>query len=88
MQYTDDEPEPWDEETWRDDEEDDEDEDEDEETAVLACPSCGGEVYEDAERCPLCGDYIVRRLRAWEGRPTWWIVIGLVGIVAVILWLL
>ncbi|WP_158633562.1 hypothetical protein [Tautonia sociabilis] len=75
---------------WDDDEEDDllepnEEEDDDEESGVLPCPSCGAEVFEDAERCPHCGDFIVgRRLRAWEGRPWWWIVLGLLGIGAVI----
>ncbi|MCA9100245.1 MAG: zinc-ribbon domain-containing protein, partial [Planctomycetales bacterium] len=23
---------------------------------TVACPSCGAEIYEDAERCPHCGD--------------------------------
>lgn len=64
-------------------------EDEDGETAVLPCPSCGAEIYEDAERCPSCGDFITRRrLRGWEGRPWWWVALGLVGIGAVIVWLL
>ncbi|QDV34785.1 zinc-ribbon domain-containing protein [Tautonia plasticadhaerens] len=67
----------------------DEDEEDDGETAVLPCPSCGAEVYEDAERCPSCGDFIARRrLRGWEGRPWWWVALGLVGIGALILWLL
>lgn len=68
----DDEPEEWDEPG--------EGGEDDEETAVLPCPHCGAEVYEEAERCPHCGAYIVRRLRAWEGRPRWWIVLGLLGI--------
>jgi predicted RNA-binding Zn-ribbon protein involved in translation (DUF1610 family) len=61
-----------------------EDLDDDGETAVLPCPACGAEVYEDAERCPRCGEYIVRRLRGWEGRPWWWVPLGLLGIGAVI----
>lgn len=77
--FEDDEPDEWNLEA---------DDDEEEETAVLPCPSCGAEVYEDAERCPVCGEFIIgRRLRAWEGRPTWWIVLGLVGIGAVV-WVL
>ena len=64
--------------------EDDEDDDDDGETCVLPGPACGAEVYEDAERCPHCGEYIVRRLQNWEGRPWWWVVLGLLGIGAVI----
>lgn len=60
------------------------DDDDDEETEVLPCPACGAEVYEDAERCPHCGDFIVRRLRGWEGKPWWWLALGLLGIGAVV----
>jgi endogenous inhibitor of DNA gyrase (YacG/DUF329 family) len=38
---------------------------------TVPCPSCGRDVYEDADRCPSCGDYIVPgRLR--PRRPAWW----------------
>ena len=39
--------------------EDDLAEDDDEETATVPCPHCGADVYEWAERCPRCGDWIV-----------------------------
>ncbi len=29
-----------------------------------ACPSCGGEVYDDAPACPICGELLT------EGTPT------------------
>ncbi|WP_169976931.1 zinc-ribbon domain-containing protein [Tautonia rosea] len=73
---------------WDDDsedwDEDPDDWDDDDESAVLPCPSCGAEVYEDAEQCPHCGEFIVRRLRVWEGRPWWWVAMGLLGIGAMI----
>jgi hypothetical protein len=73
---------------WDQNEEEDWDtEAEDDESIVVRCPSCRRDVYEDAERCPHCGDYIVHSTRAWDGRPLWWVIGGLVGIVAVI-WLL
>jgi hypothetical protein len=56
----------------------------DEETLVVSCPSCGADVYEDAEQCPVCGDYIVHAAGVWSGKPVWWILLGLVGVVAVI----
>lgn len=77
-----------DEDDWDEDDEPEEWDEEDDETDVLPCPACGAEVYEEAERCPACGAEIVRRLRAWEGRPRWWIVLGLLGIGAVIYLLL
>ncbi len=36
----------------------DENEDEDD-FETQACPSCGADVYEDAEQCPACGDYVI-----------------------------
>ena len=64
---------------------DDWDEGEDE-SDVVPCPECGAEVYEDAEQCPACGQYIVHGTSPWRGRPRWWILLGLAGIAAV-LWL-
>ncbi len=71
----------WDEDNWDDD---------DVESYTVACPECGTDVYEDAEQCPACGNYIVHSSSAyvWQGRPVWWIVIGLLGIIAVIFALL
>jgi len=49
---------------------------------TLPCPECGAEIYEDAERCPACGAYVVMRLSDTRRRPWWWVavVIGLVGL--------
>lgn len=84
-----------DESDWRDDRpledweypDEDADDSEDDETPTRACPKCGMDVYEDAVQCPLCGEYFTRGSRAWEGRPFWWMVLGLLGIMAVILML-
>ena len=59
--------------------------DEDDETSTLPCPECGADVYEDAVRCPACGNYITHPTSVWHGRPGWWIVLGLLGVVALIL---
>lgn len=75
---------------WKDDEDDwDEDEDDfgpDDQFTTVDCQKCGCEMYDDAERCPLCGEYQIRdRLGlAWEGRPWWWKTGGLLGILAVL----
>ncbi len=75
-------------EDWRDDEgPSDEDlaafgEDANETTAP--CPNCGAEMYDDAEWCPSCEQYVTRETREWTGRPLWWIVLALAGGVATV----
>ncbi|MBN2473078.1 MAG: zinc-ribbon domain-containing protein [Pirellulales bacterium] len=61
------------------------DEFDDEISETVPCPQCGADVYEDAVQCPACGTYITHEANVWSGRPAWWIVLGLLGILAVIL---
>jgi ribosomal protein S27AE len=61
------------------------DDDSDDVTQTVRCPNCGTDVYEDAEQCPTCGEYVVMATSAWEGKPLPWVLIGLAGIVAVIM---
>ena len=58
--------------------------DDDGETPTIDCPACGATVYEDAEQCPVCGEYITQSTSAWDGKPLWWIILGLLGIFAVL----
>jgi hypothetical protein len=60
------------------------DEDSEDLTDTLPCPHCGADVYEDAECCPNCGNYIIRHGAALSGRPLWWILLGVAGVAAVI----
>ncbi len=56
---------------------------------TVPCQECGAEVYEDAVRCPSCGNYLTHQNHLWSRRPTWWIILGLLGILGAILaWLL
>ena len=80
---------------WSDLESDADDWDEDDfapagESTTTECMKCGCEIYDDASRCPLCGEYQVgnRTLTAWQGRPLWWKIGGLLGILAVMFALL
>jgi predicted RNA-binding Zn-ribbon protein involved in translation (DUF1610 family) len=59
-------------------------EDDEAESSVSECPKCGADIYEDAVRCPLCGEYVTRSTSPWSQRPMWWRLLGLAGIVAVI----
>ena len=65
---------------------DDEDYGPDDQSTTTDCIQCGCEIYDDATRCPLCGEYQVgdRTHSAWEGRPFWWKLGGLLGILAVL----
>jgi hypothetical protein len=49
------------------------------------CPECGADIYEDAEQCPHCGAYVTHSTSAWSGRPLWWIVLGVLGVVALVI---
>ena len=56
---------------------------------TIPCGHCAAEVYEDAEQCPHCGEWIIRgRSSSLSGKPVWWQIAGLLGIIAVILALL
>ena len=49
----------------------------------LPCPSCGEGVYEDADRCPHCGDFVTPGRRpAGANVPRWMFVLGAVGVAA------
>ena len=48
---------------------------------TIACPACGQQVYEDADRCPACGKYIVTGAHSRIGRFLWWVVLLAAGLV-------
>ncbi len=62
--------------------------DDDEAVDTVACGNCGAEVYEEAEQCPHCGEWITHSTAAHTTKPLWWQIIGVLGIIAVILALL
>jgi rRNA maturation protein Nop10 len=60
----------------------------DDEDATIPCPHCGADVYDDAEQCPACGQYLLDADAPAAGRP-WWIVIGVaICLLIVIAWAL
>lgn len=64
------------------------DEIDDDAADLVRCPSCGEEIYEDAQQCPYCGDYVTHSTSAMSGRPLWFCALGLLGVVATIIYLL
>ena len=59
--------------------------DDESDVELLPCPQCGADVYEEAQQCPSCGTYITHGTNLWQGRQWWWIALGLIGTLAVIL---
>ena len=65
---------------------DESDQDSDEESGTLPCPKCGEEVWEEAERCPHCGEHITPGAAA--NRKPWWVIVAaILALLAVLLWL-
>lgn len=56
-----------------------------EQSTTTACPNCRAEMYDDAEQCPRCGEYVTRAQANWSHFPPWvyaGAVIALLGMVA------
>lgn len=51
---------------------------------TFPCPECGEEIFEESEQCPHCGHYIIRSTSPWEDKPTWWVALGAVGVLATV----
>ena len=65
----------WDDEDDFDDGYDDDyGDDDDAEVDTKVCPYCRAEIYEEAEECPECGNYLTGREGAAGGKPMWIVV--------------
>ncbi|HUE73616.1 MAG TPA: hypothetical protein VMP01_22250 [Pirellulaceae bacterium] len=54
---------------------------------MIDCPECGQQIHIESQQCPQCGFYILDepgRATAWQGRSWWWIALGVLGAIAVI----
>lgn len=75
----------WDDEDDRDWSTEDFDEDpvdaDDVEEPTVPCPGCGREVYEEADACPYCGQWLTSAA-VETGRPAWLVWGAVLGIVA------
>jgi hypothetical protein len=81
---------------WEDDDSewtpDDEDEnkewqEEEDDDDTVPCPHCNTPVYEGAEQCPHCGNYLSEEDKPREIKPLWIIVGGLLCLAIVALWI-
>ncbi len=62
-------------------------EEEDDDGATVPCPYCRRPVYEDAERCPQCGNYLSEE-EAPSKRRGWFLLALLLALACVTLWIL
>lgn len=58
------------------------------EPELVPCPACGQEIYELAERCPQCGEWISPSARGSRPRSRLLLILAVVLIVLVLLWVL
>ena len=63
-------------------------EEDDDDGDLLPCPNCRQLIFDDVPQCHYCGEYITHSSSPFAGRPSWWIGIGILGIVSVVLLLL
>lgn len=49
---------------------------------LTPCPSCRRPIYEDAERCPYCENWISREDA--PGRPPTWVFVGVLVCLAIV----
>ena len=77
--------------TWEPEDEDDSDDDysgfdtsDSDDDTTLPCPSCGAEIFDEAERCPACGRYLTREDMQNPKKP-WWLVAGVVICLLIVL---
>ncbi len=68
-----------------DDDLDDADDADDDSDVTIDCPYCGAEMYDDAEQCPHCGQYISAEDAPREGKPAWIIVVILLCVAMMLL---
>lgn len=71
--YEDEFDEGYDEDPWSDDDVD-----------MVECPSCHTMIYEESEQCPHCQEYVSHSTSVWSGRPWWWYVLAVSGVVALV----
>ncbi len=67
-----------------DDDSDDSDWMNDDVVDLIECPSCEAMIYEDSVQCPHCHEYISHSTSPWSGRPWWWYVLAVSGVVALV----
>jgi len=62
--------------------------DDDPEEDQLPCPSCGRMVFDDTDRCPHCGDWIMPVAASSRQRHAIWVVAAVLATLGILLWII
>jgi hypothetical protein len=54
-------------------------------TPTIRCPNCHRDVYSEADSCPHCGEFLIGDPTPLDSKPKWFVLLGLLGILAVVL---
>jgi hypothetical protein len=46
---------------------------------TVPCPYCKRDIYDDAERCPYCENYITEEDTPPSPRKPWWLILGVLA---------
>ena len=63
---------------WEDDSDDDE---------TIPCPHCKKDIYDGAEQCPYCGNYISEEDSPREAKPLWLVIGAVICLAVAVLWI-
>jgi len=58
--------------------------DDDDSDDLITCLHCGATIYEDSVACAVCGEYLTSNTHPLAGRPWWFLLLGALGIVALL----
>lgn len=52
---------------------------------TVRCSGCGKDVYEESPQCPYCGHFITRSRSPLAGRPSWYVICAVIGVLVTVL---
>jgi len=58
------------------------------EPEMLPCPFCSAQVYEETQRCPHCGNWIMPLAASTRSRSKLWIIAAILALIAIIVFII
>jgi predicted nucleic acid-binding Zn ribbon protein len=76
------------EDDWDDEEDFGEEDPDSEDATTMPCPQCGADLYDDAEFCARCENYISQEDAPSESRPIWIWIMLLISLGIAVYWVI